>query len=203
MFQCRRSHPHLQNQRFTDVALRGFSERRDDFLFARHSGTISELRVAAASFLSPLGTGALARQTRKKEELGNGPKSQLVAGGGGENVVISYEGSSDYDDTRLLKVGEHGFLHQIPQNHVICFHKAFRGSVDHSSLFPVRREIERRNHSRLFRKRPRDLTTFRVDYRDRLVGTTGENDLPSGEKTTAKGSNRNSVGGPRRPPVSA
>jgi hypothetical protein len=78
------------------------------------SGTISEMRVAAPSFISTLGTSALARQTRKKEELGKRPKSELIARGGDEDVVIAYEGSSDHDDSRFLKVGKHGPFLQIP-----------------------------------------------------------------------------------------
>src|SRR5215831_4636476 len=70
--------------------------------------------------------------------LRNGPKRELVAGGGDEDVMIADEGSANYDDSQLLKIGKHGSLRQIPQNHVICFHKAFRGSVNYRGLLPIR-----------------------------------------------------------------
>jgi hypothetical protein len=98
----------------------------------------------------------------------------LIAGGGKEKVVIADEGASSYDDAWLLKIGKNGALIKIPQRKVMNIREAFGAVIPNDSSFAVRSDIDRPNQSWLFRKRPNNLASIRVNYRDSLIDATDD-----------------------------
>src|SRR5690348_2568199 len=73
----------------------------------------------------------------------DGPQSEVVGGGGDEDVMVADEGSSLNGESRFLKIGEYDFLVQIPQPNVVDIQEAFGGTVHGCGLFPVGGKVER------------------------------------------------------------